>query len=370
VWPAFVLNAIPPFQQLRRIVLVNPTRYLGNLLIAGGLIQAFAAHCAARGIAFTLVVDAPFAALLRPALAQTSLLSYPRGAIKQAGAWGKLKLYVGFVRKLRNFKADLAFNIEEDSTSDRLTRWSGAHYRLGCSVARHRRGYEQVLPVSFVERPVGRRHRWYSFMEVFAALGMDEPEPGYLHFPPTALPAPPLEPLARQGFAASKPYAVLHAGATREYKKWPRAYFAQLAQRLTKAGLQVVFIGAGHDAEATAQVLSVLAQNGDTQGVFDATNQFTLPELGGFLREARCMVGNDSGPFHLATALGVKGVVIYGPTDAGLWRPLGDAVRVLQHASQCKAECSRKHCLFDHACLKSISADDVMAALRDLAVVD
>jgi heptosyltransferase-3 len=162
---------------------------------------------------------------------------------------------------------------------------------------------------------------------------------------------------------------VLHAGATRDYKKWPRAYYAQLARQLRQAGMQVVFIGAKSDAQETAQVLSVLAQDGGTTGVFDATNQFTLPELAGFLCQARCMVGNDSGPFHLATALGVKGVVIYGPTNVDLWRPLGSSVRVLQHASQCSPECSRTQCLFDHVCLKSISPGDVMTALRDLSVV-
>jgi heptosyltransferase-3 len=362
------LSSTVPFQP-RRIVLVNPTRYLGNLLIAGGLIQAFAAHCAARDIAFAVVVDAPFVELLQATLPEGSLLPYPRGAIKKAGVLGQIKLYGGFVLRLRRFKADLAFNIEEDSTSDRLTRWSGARYRLGCSPERHKRGYEQVLPIRFVERPAARRHRWYSFMEVFAALGMEEPKPGYLHFPPAALPAPPLARLTQQGFDASKPYAALHAGATRDYKKWPREYFAQLARQLRAAGLQAVFIGAGRDAEETAQVLAVLKQDDDAHGVFDATNQFSLAQLGGFLRQASCMIGNDSGPFHLATALGVKGVVIFGPTDAGLWRPLGDEVRVLQHSSMCSPECSRKQCLFEHACLKSISPDDVMAALRDLAVV-
>ncbi|MDR0782114.1 MAG: hypothetical protein LBF16_15745, partial [Pseudomonadales bacterium] len=198
-----------PLLHSRHVVLVNPTRYLGNLLIAGGLIQAFAAHCAALGIAFTVVVDAPFAELLQLALPEGTLLPYPRGAIKAAGVLGKLRLYSGFVRKLRALKADLAFNIEEDSTSDRFTRWSGARYRLGCSQARHQRGYEEVLPIRFVERPLARRHRWYSFMEVFAALGMPEPpQPAYLHFPPAALPTPPLARLLQQGFDPAQAYAV------------------------------------------------------------------------------------------------------------------------------------------------------------------
>ncbi|MDR2213549.1 MAG: glycosyltransferase family 9 protein [Pseudomonadales bacterium] len=363
------MNFAPPPVHARRIVLVNPTRYLGNLLIAGGLIQAFAAHSHAQGRAFTVVVDAAFVDLLRPALPETTaLLAYPRGAIKAAGAWRKLTLYLGFLRQLRALKADIAFNIEEDSTSDRLTRHSGAAYRLGCSTTRHRGAYEAVVPISFVARPLARRHRWYSFMEMFAALGLQEPpQAGYLHFPPGAPPLPDVTRLQEQGFDPKQPYAALHAGATKDYKKWPRNYFAQLARRLRDAGLQVVFIGAGRDAHESAQVFELLGH--PRQGIFDVTNHFSLSQLGGFLRGARCMVGNDSGPFHLATALGVKGVVIFGPTDVGLWRPLGEEVRVLQHSAQCSPECSRKRCLFDHACLKSISPDEVMAALYELSAL-
>jgi len=344
-------------------VLVDPTRYLGNLLIAGGLIQAFAAHCRAQDIAFTLVVDAAFTELLQHTLPDGTLLPYPRGAIKRANLMGKLFRYVGFLRTLRGLHADIAFNIEEDSTSDRLTRWSGARYRLGCSALHRGRGYQRVVPVELVERPAARRHRWYSFMEVFATLGLPEPAaPGYLHFPPDALPAPPLDALTPQGFDTTLPYAALHAGATKDYKRWPPEHFARLAVLLREAGMQVVLIGAGSDAQQNA---AVLAAAGETSGIFDATNRFTLAELGGFLGGARAMVGNDSGPFHLASALGVPGAVIFGPTDAGLWAPLGARAQILQHSSVCDPQCSRRHCLYGRRCLQSITPEEVLAALRE-----
>lgn len=345
-------------------MLVNPTRYLGNLLIAGGLIQAFAEHCRERDIAFTVVVDAAFTELLQHTLPAGTLLPYPRGAIKRAGLLGKLTRYGSFLRTLRGLHADIAFNIEEDSTSDRLTRWSGARYRLGCSAVHRGRGYQQVIPVEFVDRPVARRHRWYSFMDVFAALGLPEPAtPAYLHFPPEALPAPPFAVLREQGFDPGAPYAVLHAGATKDYKRWPATHFARLAVLLREAGLQVVLIGAGSDAEQNDTVLAALRTEAGMANIFDATNRCSLAQLGGLLRGARVMVGNDSGPFHLASALGVPGVVIFGPTDVGLWAPLGDGARVLQHSSVCDPGCSRRACLYGRRCLKSITAEEVVNSL-------
>ena len=75
------------------------------------------------------------------------------------------------------------------------------------------------------------------------------------------------------------------------------------------------------------------------------------------------MVGNDSGPSHLASALGVRGVVLFGPTDLAIWRPLGQNTTALQHKELCAADCTRHHCPQQYACLHSITPQEVLAAL-------
>lgn len=76
------------------------------------------------------------------------------------------------------------------------------------------------------------------------------------------------------------------------------------------------------------------------------------------------MVGNDSGPSHLASALGVTGVVIFGPTDLAVWGPLGDMTTALQHKQICAPDCSRHHCQKQYACLHSITSQQVLDALQ------
>jgi len=349
-----------------RILLVNPTRYLGNLLIAGGLIQQFARYCHERNIEFKVVLDSAFAELLHGALPAESLLLYPRRRIKQTRGVGKLREYWRFLREIRRFRADIAFNIEEDSVSHRLTQWSGAGFRLGCSPLRHRFGYERVEQVEFIARAVDEQHRWYSFQQMFAVLGLPRSSPAYLQLPWRPLDDALQTRLHESGIDFNKQQVVLHVGATKAYKKWPLHHFAALCEALRLPQRQIVFIGAGADAAEIGSVLEQVAQ--PHSGIVNLCNRLSLAELSQYLRRARAMVGNDSGPFHLAAAAGVAGLVIFGPTNAALWRPLSPRTQVVQSADGCAAGCTRQHCVAQHRCLNSITPTMVLARLQPLLV--
>lgn len=355
-------NQLP--QRPHRIILIDPTRYLGNLLIAGNLIQQFAAFCAERQIEFRLVVDESFAELLKGSLPAACLLLYPRRRIKQARGLDKLSLYWRCLRGIRQFHADIAFNIEEDSVSHRLTQLSGAKFRLGCSTARHRHGYEQVVAIDFTKRPLEQQHRWYSFQQMFAMLGLPASRPGYLQLP--ILPdSPELQARLRAaGIDLHQQQVVLHAGATKDYKKWPLAYYAQLCELLRQDGRQVVFIGAGSDAAEIAGVLLQVRQ--PHSDIVNLCNQLSLAELAQYFRHVKAMVGNDSGPFHLAAAQGVAGLVIFGPTRIELWGPLSTRTAVLKGPATCSPECTRQQCQHQHRCLTSITPELVLQRLQPM----
>lgn len=357
------MQALPANPQ--RIILINPTRYLGNLLIAGGLIQSFARHCHGSGIDFRLVVDAAYAELLRGAFKPDVLLPYPRARIAAAGTLAKAGLYLETLGRIRALCADIAFNLEEDSVSHRLTQLSGASYKLGCSTQRHGLGYSQVLPISFASRPAERQHRWFSFQEVFTALGLHETQPAYIALNPEPLSGELKKSLTAAGVDFSKQIAVLHAGATKAYKLWPPEHFAELAHSLQQQGMQVVLIGSGKDAGDIDSTLQKMAPTVRAQCI-NLCNRMSLAQLAAFFRHVAIMVGNDSGPFHLAAAMGVTGVVIFGPTRVDLWRPMSDRIAVLKDGSMCHPDCTRKHCLYEHRCLKAITPQMVTSALASL----
>ena len=347
-------------------MLVNPTRYLGNLLIAGELIQQFSRYCSDKGIQLQIVLDESFRDLLIHSLPEAQLVFYPRRAIARASIAGKLRLYLQCLRKIRNFRADIAFNIEEDSVSHRLTQLSGARFRLGCSTTRHRYGYHQVLPIDFSRRPADQKHRWYSFAEVFMHLGLEPGKPGYIHLHPATMNETATSRMLAAGLKDHTPLAVIHAGATKAYKRWPTLSFSALAEQLIDKGYQVAFIGSGDDCRITAEILEMLSAEYKSCTV-NACGILSLSELAAFLQQASIMIGNDSGPFHLAAALNIPGIVIFGPTEADIWKPLGRNIRVIQHRNLCSLQCTRKNCLHAYRCLHAISPDEIMAALSTIA---
>ena len=79
---------------------------------------------------------------------------------------------------------------------------------------------------------------------------------------------------------------------------------------------------------------------------------------------------NDSGPMHLATAVGTHCIALFGPTDPRRTAPLGDGHRVLWKARWC-SPCFRKRCpLLHHRCLREIGVDEVLAAWREIGAQD
>ena len=103
-------------------------------------------------------------------------------------------------------------------------------------------------------------------------------------------------------------------------KQWPLEYYAQLAARLRReAGIPLVLNGPPEARETLAGIQDAIAHVSSIDGLIDAT------------RRACAVVGVDSGPLHVAAALGRPGVAIYGPTDPAQTGPYGTSFTVLRH---------------------------------------
>ena len=358
-------KAIPTDYQ--RIVLLNPTRYLGNLMIAGGLIQLFLQHCQKNNTRCLFVIDAAYQELLQDSFPAETLLFYPRKQIKQSAFFSKASAYLKCLFAIRKFKADIAFNIEEDSVSHRLTQLSGAKFKLGSNIQRNRHGYDHVLDINYAKRDASHKHRWYGFAEVFDKLGLQATQSSYLKLNINSLSASLKEKFAKLGVDLQAPLIVIHASAAKDYKKWPAIYFAELISLLSERGYKMVLIGAGNaDQLANDSIIENLKGFANTINCVDLCNQLSLFELASLLTQVKAMVGNDSGPFHLAAALGVKGCVIFGPTDVELWRPLAKDTLVLKSNETCAAQCTKTGCIYENRCLKSITPKQVMENLQSL----
>jgi len=141
-------------------------------------------------------------------------------------------------------------------------------------------------------------------------------------------------------------------------KQWPEEHFGRLASLLMTGGFQpVVVIGPGEATiahsviEASGLDLPVIAEDLDAAG------------LAAVLSGLSVLVGNDSGPAHLASALGVATVALFGPTDEGRTAPMTPDGVVLRHQLEC-APCGRTICPLVHqACLRDLDPTAVFDAV-------
>jgi ADP-heptose:LPS heptosyltransferase len=167
---------------------------------------------------------------------------------------------------------------------------------------------------------------------------------------------------ARRGLSDTR-ILCLHPGSGSLAKNWPAERFAEVAHWAQREpGLQVVLISGPADESAVRGVRRRL----DGLGHW-VLHRPPLPLLAAILTCCQVYLGNDSGVSHLAAALGVPTVAIFGPTDPGVWAPRGQSVHIVRGSAPC-APCSpgeRRECARNR-CLEAVSADAVIDVLRSV----
>ncbi len=159
----------------------------------------------------------------------------------------------------------------------------------------------------------------------------------------------------------------LFPGSNAESRRWEGPRFAELARRQAAAGARVVVFGGagGGERELTRAVAGDVA--------FDAGGRTDLPLLAAGLAACDLLVTNDSGPMHLAAAVGTRTVSLQGPSDPRRTRPLGEGHVLVQHGELPCVPCVRNHCPRSGAgtilpeakqeCLRLITVDEVEGAV-------
>jgi heptosyltransferase-1 len=169
--------------------------------------------------------------------------------------------------------------------------------------------------------------------------------------------------LAEHGLAGRR-FAVLHYGTTWTTKLWPVASWQTLVRSLVVAGNPVPVLTWGN-AEEKEAVKRIAALAGDAL----IWPRGTLPELVALLARAAVVVGGDTGPVHIAAAVGTPTVSIYRVTDQSRNGPRGDRHIRLQAPLDC-SPCLCKQCDRDSECGQSIPAADVLQAIQAVLADD
>ena len=168
--------------------------------------------------------------------------------------------------------------------------------------------------------------------------------------------------LLRAGIDLERPLVLLNPGAAYgPAKRWPAERFARVASALQKdKRAETAIIGSADEAGIAESVASSMEIK---PVVF--SGQTTLRQLLGLISQASLFVTNDSGPMHMANALRVPVVAVFGPTDPAVTRPFHPPSAILKKDAACWP-CFYRKCPYDHRCMTSIAAEEVADAAKAL----
>jgi heptosyltransferase-2 len=209
----------------------------------------------------------------------------------------------------------------------------------------------------------GRRHEVFYYLNIIAGLerilrgstDIDKREPDSSLAVKEDARRDALALLRESGATDSRPLVALCPGSTNSRaKRWPSERFAALADMLAeRAGAQVFLIGAREELDISEEVARLTRSRPHI-----LTGKTNLAQTAALLSVADLLVTNDTGPAHVAAAVGCPVVVIFGPTNPETTRPFSASAEVVRKPPVC-APCMLRDCPIDHRCMTAITAEDV-----------
>jgi len=144
-------------------------------------------------------------------------------------------------------------------------------------------------------------------------------------------------------------------------KRWPAERFAEVGDMAARRwGAKVILFGSSQERDICDRV-----RRGMGSQALDLSGRTSLGVVMGLVERCAFFVCNDSGLMHIAAALGLPTVAIFGPTDPTATGPKGLYTRIVRHDTSC-APCLRAECNEDHACMLGVRSQEVWEAMEAL----
>ena len=253
----------------------------------------------------TWVVEPKALPIIKDHRALDHIIIFPRGNLTRG--------FTRFAHEIRSHGHDLVLDTQRHLKSGLISLFTGCTNRVGFD-RRRSKEFNWLMANHHLrtrnEPAVMTEH----FLEFAEALGVFPQQPRWDLFIPQAARKSAEELLADVDY----PYAVVNLGASKPQKCWPPTHFARLSRDLSDRGLSVVWTGYGADDDRIAGLARAHAGT-----VTDLVGRTDLKTLAAVLEGARVAVACDTGPMHIAVAVGCPVIGLFGPTDAQRTGPYG-----------------------------------------------
>ena len=329
------------------VLVVKPSS-LGDIIHTFPAVDLLKKHCPDAFIAW--VVNDVLAEIVELLPAVDEIIPFER---QRFGRLRHCHEILPFFSGLRQRQYDIALDFQGLLRSGLIAFMSRAPRRVGFT---HAREGARVFYTERVPLPANLRHAVdKNLFLVRAVFDIEEPW-SFPELKPQHDFATRAERLIRQHELVSGPVLAVAPAARWRSKMWPPAFFAAVIDKIAKRlpELRCWLLGT-HDEQAAARAVVAACEHSQPR---DLTGETSLGVLVEMLRRTDVLLTNDSGPMHLAAALEVPTVALFGATDPSLTGPYGEEHVVL--TGQCElAPCLAKQCPLDNRrCVEGVSADD------------
>lgn len=339
---------------LYRRILISRTDRIGDVLLSTPVIKALRQKFPQ---AYISMLVAPYAKDIvegNPYLDE--VIVYDKAG-KHKSWWRTIK----FAGRLKKKKFDLAVILHPGNRLHLIAFLAGIPLRLG---------YNRKLGFLVNLRKVhkkqeGRKHEAEYNLELLSELGVSG-NPYDLFMPIRQESESYVEELFRkEGISQADKILAINPGASCPSKIWPAENFARVAKKLAGPhNFKILILGGPKEIHLADKVACEIKGK-----VINLAGKTSVSQLASIFKRCSLFISNDSGPVHIASAVGVPVISIFGRNQPGLkprrWRPLGRRDKYLHKDAGC-IRCLAHNCQKEFACLKAITVEDVVSAAESI----
>ncbi len=339
-------------EDFRRILIIK-MRYIGDVILVTPLIAALKERL--PGAQIDVLVNHNTAAILSGHSMIRRVLGFDVEKSR------KQPMYIfRLIQGIRRRRYDLVIDLTGSDRAAAVTRFSGAPLRIGYSRLRKLREklvYTQVIPYH-----LGSLHTVDYHLKAAEVLHLPvkDRHPSLAVMPASRQAVE--QKLSAAGIVPDAPFVVIHPGARRWYKSWPPERYARLGDRIIdERTIPVILSGGPGDQDICRKIELEMIHP-----PINLSGRLNLTELTALIQKSACLIGNDSAPIHIATAVGTPVIALFGPTLSSAWAPRRPSDTVIAAEYPCRP-CghARSDCpLGEEYCMAGISFDSVWEAVK------
>ncbi len=331
-------------------ILVFELNWLGDILFSFPFLRAIRKKLPEAYISCAVVPRYADLLINNPWINNIHILSDDHGP-------GEIIEKIKFVNKIKKEKYDICFLLKPSRTKALMAYLSGIKTIIGFG------GKKSKVNLT-VKIPASDSHRSDQILSLAGALGVKDADEKYEYF----INAPDAKrsvDILRASGGGTRPSIVINPGGNWDAKRWPLDKHKRLAEKMVSSFKNVEVIIAGSEKDVgLANEIVFFVNNKRCYSIAGKTN---LNELASVFRNSVLVISADSGPMHMASAVGARTIVLFGPTAVKITGPRG--VResiIIRKDCGCNIPCYTANCGMDFACMRNITVDEVFRAAKKI----